>query len=142
MSFDQNSLERLRQLGRQLPQPIKPPISSSQIKPQTSSKLHAIETEEDPNNLFRELMNASPDGSVPPHLINRLKKTELKQQEQTQKERISHLIAEDKQLQPPLPKIHQTQGGLQKKSQHKTNPIKETLYVDFERLLLEDEDEI
>ena len=37
---------------------------------------HAVETEEDPEQLFRELMAACPDGRVPPHLLDRLRQLE------------------------------------------------------------------
>lgn len=75
MSFDPRSLERLRELGRSLPQPLpqpKPPESSR--KP--SRTRHKLETETDPEALFRDLMLASPDGSVPPHLLARLRDLE------------------------------------------------------------------
>ena len=78
MSFDRHSLERLRALGRQLPKEIskaKPtkPIDSKSSK---NKNLHPVETEENPEKLFRELMDISHDGSVPDHLIDRLKKIE------------------------------------------------------------------
>lgn len=72
MSFDARSLERLQALGRQLPQPLprpEPAAPSSRPEP----KLHAIEREQDPDQLFRELMQASADGTVPPHLLDRLR---------------------------------------------------------------------
>jgi hypothetical protein len=75
MSFDARSLERLQALGRQLPQPLptpKPAASSTRPEP----KLHAIEREQDPDQLFRELMQASADGTVPPHLLDRLRQLE------------------------------------------------------------------
>lgn len=75
MSFDARSLERLQALGRQLPQPLpkpEPPAPSSRPEP----KLHAIEREQDPDQLFRELMQASADGTVPPHLLDRLRQLE------------------------------------------------------------------
>jgi hypothetical protein len=37
---------------------------------------HALEREEDPAKLFRALITASADGSVPPHLLDRLRKIE------------------------------------------------------------------
>jgi hypothetical protein len=35
-----------------------------------------VETETDPQALFRELMQVSPDGTVPPHLMDRLRQAE------------------------------------------------------------------
>jgi hypothetical protein len=35
-----------------------------------------VETEQDPQKLFRALMNVSADGSVPPHLLERLRQLE------------------------------------------------------------------
>jgi hypothetical protein len=78
MSFDPRSLERLRQLGRSLPQPLPKP----EPKPQPSARAraaeprHKVETETDPEQLFRELMQASADGTVPPHLMERLRQVE------------------------------------------------------------------
>lgn len=78
MAFDPRSLERLRQLGRTLPEPL--PIPEAQPAPsgasQPSQRLHRLETETNPQALFRELMRASPDGTVPPHLMARLRELE------------------------------------------------------------------
>jgi hypothetical protein len=38
-----------------------------------------VEIEDDPQALFRELMQVSPDGTVPPHLMARLKEAESRQ---------------------------------------------------------------
>ncbi|MEY3462491.1 MAG: hypothetical protein RLZZ468_269 [Cyanobacteriota bacterium] len=75
MSFDPRSLERLRELGRNLPQPLpapQPPATRAKAEP----KRHRVETEQNPEQLFRELMQASPDGSVPEHLLQRLRQLE------------------------------------------------------------------
>jgi hypothetical protein len=74
MSFDARSLERLKQLGRSLPQPLPKPAPERPQAP--APKLHRLETEQDPEALFRELMQASADGSVPPHLMQRLRQLE------------------------------------------------------------------
>jgi hypothetical protein len=79
MTFDAHSRERLAALGRQLPQKLDPPAphpreaSAGRAEPPR----HAVETEQDPEQLFRELMGASADGSVPPHLLDRLRALEL-----------------------------------------------------------------
>ena len=72
MTFDSHSLERLKELGRKLPKELSKP-QSNELKNQ---KLHPVETETNPEQLFRELMEISPDGNVPPHLLERLKKLE------------------------------------------------------------------
>lgn len=74
MSFDPRSRERLEALGRQLPQPL--PNPEPRRSPQASEPRHAVEREENPEQLFRELMRASKDGSVPPHLLDRLRQLE------------------------------------------------------------------
>ena len=78
MTFDSHSLERLKELGRRLPKEISKP-QSNELNHQNKLKkqnLHPVETETNPEQLFRELMEISPDGNVPPHLIERLKKIE------------------------------------------------------------------
>ena len=78
MTFDSHSLERLKELGRKLPQEISKPQSNElkNLKESKNQKLHPVETETNPEQLFRELMEISPDGNVPPHLLDRLKKLE------------------------------------------------------------------
>jgi len=80
MTFDSHSLERLKELGRILPKEISKPKSNelkNQNQNQTKTqKLHPVEIETNPEQLFRELMEISPDGNVPPHLLERLKKLE------------------------------------------------------------------
>lgn len=73
MAFDPRSRERLEALGRRLPQPLPAPPAASPAPPR---RQHAIETENDPAQLFRELMRASPDGTVPDHLLQRLRELE------------------------------------------------------------------
>ena len=80
MSFDARSLERLKQLGRTLPQPLAPPEPPGPepppVTPRPADRRHRVETETDPAALFRELMKVSPDGEVPPHLLDRLRQAE------------------------------------------------------------------
>ena len=78
MTFDNHSLERLKELGRKLPKQISKP-QSNELKNQKETKkqkLHPVEIETNPEQLFRELMEISPDGNVPTHLLERLKKLE------------------------------------------------------------------
>lgn len=85
MSFDAHSLERLKELGRSLPQALPKPVQPTDIASQASEgtraseRRHRVETEENPEALFHELMRVSPDGTVPPHLMDRLKKAEGQQ---------------------------------------------------------------
>jgi hypothetical protein len=78
MSFDPRSLERLRQLGRTLPQrlPLPEPPAPAAAPTAADGKRHRLETETDPEALFHELMRTSPDGSAPPHLLERLRELE------------------------------------------------------------------
>ena len=78
MSFNKQNLARLRELGRQLPQEEPKFNLSEEKKKKQSYKKHSIETEEDPEILFHELMKASQDGTVPFHLLSRLKNIESK----------------------------------------------------------------
>ncbi len=78
MTFDSHSLERLKELGRKLPKEISKP-QANKLQNQKEAKkqnLHPVEIETNPEQLFRELMEISPDGNVPPHLLERLKKLE------------------------------------------------------------------
>ncbi len=78
MTFDSHSLERLKELGRTLPKEISKsqPTNQRNTKAKKKQKLHPVEIETNPEKLFRELMEISPDGNVPPHLLDRLKKLE------------------------------------------------------------------
>ena len=129
MSFDSHSLERLRELGRKLPSSLPiPNKKSSKANQNTKAKLHPIETEQDPKKLFGELIKASPDGKVPAHLLDRLKKTEsLNLEKQPLKENFSELDTNQRAV----------------KSKNKStnnNLLKDDLYISFERLLLEEDD--
>ena len=75
MTFDSHSLERLKELGRKLPKEVSKPQSKNQNESKKTN-LHPVEIETNPEQLFRELMKISPDGNVPPHLLERLKKVE------------------------------------------------------------------
>ena len=78
MTFDSHSLARLRELGRKLPIKISNPQSheAKNHRKTKTQQLHPVEIETNPEQLFRELMEISPDGNVPPHLLERLKKLE------------------------------------------------------------------
>ena len=78
MTFDSHSLERLKELGRKLPKEISnsQPIEPTVLKGKKKQKLHPVEIENNPEKLFKELIDISPDGNVPPHLLERLKTLE------------------------------------------------------------------
>ena len=76
MIFDPRSLERLRQLGRELPQALPTPESKTNRSEKRSRPRHRVETELDPKALFHELMQVSDDGTVPEHLMARLRDAE------------------------------------------------------------------
>ena len=111
MAFDQRSLKRLEELGRTLPAPL--PLPPPQPKPDRPALgRHPLETETDPEKLFQQLMQASSDGSVPPHLLERLKALESQKR----------AVKGEQRQRPPA-----RQGDAQ--------------YVVFEQLLLEDDSE-
>ena len=141
MSFDPRSLERLKELGRSLPEPIAPPQSNPDRPVKATEKRHRIETEDNPERLFQELMKASSDGTVPEHLMARLKEAER------------HIASQNKaKAKAQVPPSSQTlsrqplRGG-QGKTTRPSRPNvaagseEESLYVAFGQLLLEDDED-
>ncbi len=123
MTFDSHSLERLKELGRKLPTEISKSqasqsISSTQPKKQ---KLHPVELETNPEQLFRELMEISPDGNVPPHLLERLKKLETNTFDTS------------------INTVTDTDTILDKSSQEYSTKESLSLYTEFRKFLLEDD---
>ena len=137
MSFDSRSLDRLRELGRSLPQRLPEPKPS--VSPKASQVRHKVETEQDPDALFRELMQVSRDGQVPEHLMARLKQLEEQRSPQT---RSSDAASADAANLPPLPKTQTGQGKTTrpKRPNVPAGSEEETLYVAFSQLLLEDDE--
>jgi hypothetical protein len=125
MSFDAHSRERLEALGRTLPQPLPEPQPqpAAGSSPRATEKRHRVEVEENPEALFRELMQVSPDGSVPPHLLDRLKQLEARRQPAAQ--------TPAKGPSQPSP----GRGG----ARRGPGPDHGDLYTVFQQLLLEDE---
>ncbi len=82
MTFDSHSLERLKELGRKLPKEISKSAQNESINQNDTKKqkLHPVEVETNPEQLFRELMEISQDGNVPQHLLDRLKEIEANTQ--------------------------------------------------------------
>jgi hypothetical protein len=88
MALDPRSKERLEALGRTLPQKLPRPESDAAAAQEASragtrgaearggEARHPLERAQDPAELFRALISASPDGSVPPHLLDQLRDLE------------------------------------------------------------------
>ena len=136
MAFDPRSLERLRELGRSLPQPLpKPqPKAEPSARARAAEPRHKVETETDPEQLFRELMRASTDGTVPPHLLERLR--EVEGQRRQRPAAASGGSPSVPQSEPPQARRRDTAIG-------RPNPALAAdhgdLYTAFQQLLLEDE---
>ena len=128
MSLDPRSRERLEALGRRLPQPLPAPASAA--KPAASAPRHPLEAEENPEQLFRELMAASPDGRVPPHLLERLRELEGRR------------LAPPASPPPSSGKKASAPGAVRRPGAPPLDPRKEDpLYATFAQLLLEQEDD-
>jgi len=130
MAFDSRSLERLQALGRQLPQPLHTPKSQPAKPP---ALLHPVETEEDPQELFRQLIKVSPDGKVPDHLLARLREMEAKAKP-TAAQQSGRTATE-----PAKAKLQQLRKKQQTQPSERLNPDSE-LYTAFQQLLLEEDD--
>ena len=138
MSFDPRSLERLRELGRQLPARLPEPEKPS-AAPKASQARHRVETEKNPEELFRELMKASQDGTVPEHLMDRLKQLEAQRKPSAPP---SPFNSNDDSTGLAAPV--RSQPGPGKNTQPKRPKVdpgsqEESLYVAFGQLLLEDD---
>ena len=141
MSFDSRSLDRLRELGRSLPKRLPEPEPA--VTPKARQVRHKVETEQDPDALFRELMQVSRDGQVPEHLMARLKQLEQQRSPQTRRSSATATdAATDAANLPPLPKTQTGQGKTTrpKRPNVPAGSEEETLYVAFSQLLLEDDE--
>ena len=141
MSFDPRSLERLKELGRSLPKPIAPPQQTTNRPLKATEKRHRIETEDNPERLFQELMKASSDGTVPEHLMARLKDAERHIATQNKMKANAQTLPSSQTL------SRQPLRGGQGKTTRPTRPNvaagseEESLYVAFGQLLLEDDED-
>lgn len=136
MSFDPRSLERLRELGRQLPKPLPEPDVPATPKSRQVRR-HKVETEQNPEKLFRELMQVSEDGTVPEHLMARLKMLEVERSASTKAAVIDALKA-DSQL-PPLPATQAGKGKSTRPNRPDVAPgsEEESLYIAFGQMFHE-----
>ena len=139
MSFDPRSLERLRELGRQLPKPVAEPAKP--ITPKARQVRHKVETEENPEALFRELMQVSDDGTVPEHLLARLKQLEAARAPRQPLTAQDPAGAGSTEGLPPLPSTQAGKGKTTRPKRPQVSPgsEEESLYVAFSQLLLEDD---
>lgn len=141
MSFDPRSLERLKELGRSLPEPIAPPQQPTDRPLKATEKRHRIETEDNPERLFQELMKASSDGTVPEHLMARLKDAERHIATQNKMKANAQTLPSSQTL------SRQPLRGGQGKTTRPSRPNvavgseEESLYVAFGQLLLEDDED-
>ena len=144
MSFDPRSLERLKQLGRNLPQPLPTPAEKTSAPPRASERRHRVETEENPQDLFHELMKVSADGTVPEHLMDRLRQAETKAEaERRQRPRDTTLGSSLQEGRLPPAPARSTGPGKNTRPQRPAvapGSEEEGLYVAFGQLLLEDDD--
>ena len=141
MSFDPRSLERLKELGRSLPEPIAPPQQTANRPLKATEKRHRIETEDNPERLFQELMKASSDGAIPEHLMARLKDAERHVAIQN-KARVNAQTLPSSQTLSRQP-LSGGQGKTTRPSRPKVaaGSEEESLYVAFGQLLLEDDED-
>ena len=138
MSFDPRSLERLRELGRQLPERLPEPEKPA-AAPKASQVRHRVETEKNPEELFRELMKASQDGTVPEHLMARLKQLEAQRKPTDQASSLSGSNAVQDLTAPTRSQPGPGKNTPPKRPKVDPGSEEESLYVAFGQLLLEDE---
>ncbi len=134
MSFDPRSLERLRELGRQLPKPL--PDPEGPVTPKARQVKHKVETEQNPEQLFRELMQVSEDGTVPEHLMARLKM--LEGQRSSSSTPVAGALDVDSRL-PPLPVSQAGKGKTTRPNRPDVAPgsEEESLYIAFGQMFHE-----
>jgi hypothetical protein len=127
MSFDAHSRERLEALGRTLPSKLPLPTPAETAPPPRAvDRRHRVETEQDPGRLFHELMDASRDGTVPPHLMDRLKGLEQ--------------AARPAPSAPAAGLDSRRRAGRGGRAPDSDAQLRDELYTAFTQLLLEDED--
>jgi hypothetical protein len=105
-----------------------------------SERRHRVETETDPEALFHELMQVSPDGTVPPHLLQRLRQAEL-QRRQSQHPQADQAPTQPKSAPPAGPArkpLRPKQLGQRDPRAAAEHP---ELYTAFQQLLLEGEED-
>ena len=146
MSFDPRSLERLKELGRQLPKALPNPETESKPSTKANRPKHKVETEQNPEALFHELMNVSQDGTVPEHLMSRLRSAEQRLEDERRQRQVStpSQSTQGSATGLPSPPAQSTGKGKNTRPQRPNVPAgseEDSLYVAFSQLLLEDDDD-
>ncbi len=142
MAFDARSRERLEQLGRQLPQPLPQPDAGSTRAGSSKGqggRSHRLETETDPQALFRELMQASPDGTVPPHLLQRLRDVEQQKPPLNGQGPFATTASASAPASSKTAPKRVSSPSTRDRDRARPSRDQDPLYVSFEQMLLEDE---
>ena len=145
MSFDPRSLERLKELGRQLPKALPNPETETKASTKSNRRKHKVETEQNPEALFHELMNVSQDGTVPDHLMSRLRSAEQRLEDERRQRQVSpsRQSMQGSVTDLPSPPAGSIGKGKNTRPQRPNVPAgseEDSLYVAFSQLLLEDDD--
>ena len=146
MSFDPRSLERLKELGRQLPKALPNPETETKASTNSNRPKHKVETEQNPEALFHELMNVSQDGTVPEHLMSRLRSAEQRLEDERRQRQVSpsSQSTQGVEMGLPSPPARSTGKGKNTRPQRPNVPAgseEDSLYVAFSQLLLEDDED-
>ena len=130
MVFDSRSLDRLKQLRREMPKDTQGELNRNpNNKPITKSTLHKVETTNDPSDLFHSIMDISPDGNVPSHMVSRLKDLETNDFSSTQ-----HNLTDKSS------NIKQAKTNSRSyRTKVEANTEQDDLYISFNSLLLEED---
>jgi len=124
-----------------LPEPIAPPQQNTDRPVKATEKRHRIETEDNPERLFQELMKVSSNGTIPEHLMARLKDAERHVATQNKAKAKAQTLPSYQTL------SRQPLRGGQGKTTRPSRPNvaagseEESLYVAFGQLLLEDDED-
>ena len=145
MSFDPRSLERLKELGRHLPTALPNPETETKASTKSNRPKHKVETEQNPETLFHELMSVSQDGTVPEHLMSRLRSAEQRLEDERRQRQVStpRHSTQGSATDLPSPPARSTGKGKNSRPQRPNVPAgseEDSLYVAFSQLLLEDDD--
>ncbi|MEB3199014.1 MAG: hypothetical protein VKK62_00630 [Synechococcaceae cyanobacterium] len=141
MSLDPRSRERLAALGRTLPQKLPSPAAPSAPDPlpaEAGARLHRVETEQDPDALFHELMRASSDGTVPPHLLERLRELEQRRPASASPQAAAVMSVNGGPTTTPQRRSQPARGATPPRRRG-TDPEQQALYSAFQELLLDED---